>query len=234
MAKQHVPSLAVYQQTRGALHGVAELLLAGPQRRANRSIKLVVTADGFSTGDLAAPPWRIALRGTDLVVGTHAGTHEERSIPLRGTFAEIADAIGVTAEPPVNSYPPASGQQPTDSPHIDAIAAQILVSALKLGDQACRALAAKHAATDPPVPVLWPEHFDVGITLDAVNYGVSPGDNVIAQPYAYVGPHTPRTGEFWNQPFGAARVMTEFDNAEAVVAFFEEGRSQALDEPTPI
>ncbi|MDQ1485464.1 MAG: hypothetical protein QOJ62_1157, partial [Actinomycetota bacterium] len=193
----------------------------------------VVTENGFSTGDLPAPPWRIALRGTDLVVGTRAGAHGERSIPLRGTFAEIADAIGVIAEPPVNSYPPATGKQATDSLHIDAMAAQILISALRFGDQACRALAAQHAATDPPVPVLWPEHFDVGITLDAVNYGVSPGDKVIAQPYAYVGPHTRRTGEFWNQPFGAARAMTEFDNAEAVVAFFEEGRGRALDEPAP-
>lgn len=25
-------------------------------------------------------------------------------------------------------------------------------------------------------PILWPEHFDVGITLDQVNYGLSPGD----------------------------------------------------------
>jgi hypothetical protein len=38
------------------------------------------------------------------------------------------------------------------------------------------------------MPVLWPEHFDIGITIDAVNYGASRGDDHIAEPYAYVGP----------------------------------------------
>jgi hypothetical protein len=218
----------VYATTRASLHGVAELLLAGPQRRANRSIKLAVCEGGFSTGELPGPPWRIALRGTDLVVGTD----DEKAIPLRGTYAEVAEHIGVTAEPPVNSYTPASGKEPTDAVDIDPSAAQKLVSALKLGDEACRALASQHAPADPPTPVLWPEHFDVGITLDEVNYGVSPGDASIPEPYAYVGPHTQRQGEFWNQPFGAAHPMTRFADVAALLAFFEEGHKQAqLDSP---
>jgi len=55
------------------------------------------------------------------------------------------------------------------------------------------------------VPVLWPEHFDIGITVAEVNYGVSPGDASIGEPYAYVGPWHVPDGAFWNQPFGAAR-----------------------------
>jgi hypothetical protein len=217
-----------YAATRASLHGVAELLMAGPQRRANRSIKLEVCDGGFSTGELPGPPWRIALRGTDLVVGTD----DEKAIPLHGTFTEMAEHIGVTAEPPVNSYPPASGKEPADPLDVDPAAAQKLALALKLGDEACRALGAKHAADDPPVPVLWPEHFDVGITLDEANYGVSPGDASIPEPYAYVGPHTQRQGEFWNQPFGAAHPMTHFADAAALLAFFEEGRKRAqIDSP---
>ena len=56
------------------------------------------------------------------------------------------------------------------------------------------AAAAEPACTGSTLqtPVLWPEHFDVGITLDKVNYGVSPGDDDIPEPYAYVGPWTPR------------------------------------------
>jgi hypothetical protein len=78
---------------------------------------------------------------------------------------------------------------------------------------------------------LWPEHFDVGITLDSVTFGVSPGDDLITEPYAYVGPHELRQGEFWNQSFGAARTMTDFDGAQAVRAFFEEGRTRAAADP---
>jgi hypothetical protein len=75
--------------------------------------------------------------------------------------------------------------------------------------------------------VLWPEHFDVSITVDEVNYGVSPGDGYLGEPYAYVGPYTPRSGAFWNAPFGAARPLATLGELEAVVEFFTEGRTLA-------
>ena len=76
-------------------------------------------------------------------------------------------------------------------------------------------------------PVLWPEHFDVGITVDEVNYGVSPGDGFNAEPYAYVGPwQVPAADEFWNAPFGAARDLDSLGTVEAVRRFFEEGRAR--------
>lgn len=75
-------------------------------------------------------------------------------------------------------------------------------------------------------PVLWPEHFDVGIQLDEVNYGISPGDHYVDEPYAYVGPWTPRTGEFWNAPFGAARPLRDLPG-DALDAFLAEGRDLA-------
>jgi len=221
-ADRAVASRTAYMQTLMSLHGVAELLLAGTQRRANRSIKLAVTDDGFATGPLPRPPWRLAVRGTDLVVGD-----DWLVLPLHGTFADLAANAGVACAPPADAYPPASGCNPNNRMHIDHTAATDLLRALKIGDAACRAMATAHAPTNPPEPILWPEHFDVGITLDAVNYGVSPGDDSIPEAYAYVGPHAARKGTFWNQPFGAARPMTEFADAAAVVAFFEEGRRQA-------
>ena len=36
--------------------------------------------------------------------------------------------------------------------------------------------------------MLWPEHFDVAVTDNEVNYGVSAGDDGHPLPYAYVGP----------------------------------------------
>jgi len=223
-ADRALASRLTYTHTRLSLHGVAELLLAGTQRRANRSIKLVVTDDGFATGSLPRPPWLLAVRGADLVVGDGTLT-----LPLHGTFADLAANAGVACAPPADAYPPASGCKGSDRLHVDPAAAAEMYHALAVGDHACRVLAATYASAAPPTPVLWPEHFDVGITLDAVNYGVSPGDDAIPEPYAYVGPHTPRKGKFWNQPFGAARPMTDFADADAVLAFFEEGRRQAAD-----
>ena len=221
-ADRAVASRTAYMQTLMSLHGVAELVLAGTQRRANHSIKLVVTDDGFATGPLPRPPWQLAVRGTDLVVG-----NDWLVLPLHGTFADLAANAGVACAPPADAYPPASGCKPGDRMHIDHASAAVLLRALRIGDAACKAMAAAHAPASPPEPILWPEHFDVGITLDEVNYGVSPGDDSIPEAYAYVGPHAARKGKFWNQPFGAARPMTEFADAAAVVAFFEEGRRQA-------
>ena len=92
----------------------------------------------------------------------------------------------------------------------------MLADALTAGDAALRAMAPDE------VPVLWPEHFDVGISVDEVNYGVSPGDSYLATPYAYVGPWAARTGDFWNAPFGAA-LAVEGRDADALAAFFARG-----------
>ena len=97
----------------------------------------------------------------------------------------------------------------------------MLLGGFAIGDAALRTLAPDQQ------PVLWPEHFDVAITLDEVNYGVSPGDTGIPEPYAYVGPWTPRTGDFWNTPFGAARPLTTLGDDRAVLAFFREGQQRA-------
>ena len=77
-------------------------------------------------------------------------------------------------------------------------------------------------------PVLWPEHFDVGIAFDNVNYGVSAGDDDIPEPYAYVGPwQPPPVGGFWTKPYGAARTVRELGGAAEILAFFDEGHSAA-------
>jgi hypothetical protein len=61
---------------------------------------------------------------------------------------------------------------------VDPAAAAKIVDAYSCGDAALRLLA-------PDLePVLWPEHFDVGIRVDNINYGVSPGDDYLPAPYA--------------------------------------------------
>ena len=79
-------------------------------------------------------------------------------------------------------------------------------------------------------PVLWPEHFDVAVSVAEVNYGVSAGDGYHPTPYAYVGPWKPRTGSFWNAPFGAAYPLHPDHNCADlvtdIVEFFEQGRAE--------
>jgi hypothetical protein len=43
----------------------------------------------------------------------------------------------------------------------------------------------------------------------------------------HVGPRTPRRGPFWNAPFGALRAAAELPDADAVAAWFAEGRAAA-------
>ncbi|WP_436496351.1 hypothetical protein [Actinokineospora sp. HUAS TT18] len=189
-------------RTRRALHGAAELLLAGPQYAASADIRLRVTPGGFGT--VAAPDVRVD--GVDLVAGT-------RRVPLTGTYAEIAIAAGLRCRGLLDVYQGGIAVAESDPVEVDAEAARVLADAFAMGDRALRAFA-------PDVePVLWPEHFDIGITVAEVNYGVSPGDDFLPEPYAYVGPWTPREGGFWNAPFGAARPLSGLD----VEAFFREG-----------
>jgi hypothetical protein len=82
-------------------------------------------------------------------------------------------------------------------------------------------------------PVLWSEHFDVAVTDNEVNFGVSAGDDNHPLPYAYVGPWdfaaTARTGPFWNASFGALYPLGlsgDLDTLTADIAeFFRRGQT---------
>ncbi|HEX5118842.1 MAG TPA: hypothetical protein VFW65_26965 [Pseudonocardiaceae bacterium] len=200
----------VLAMTRQSLHGVAELLLAGPQHRATGRIDLRVVDGGFAT--VAAPALRV--EGTDLVV-------EAGRVPLAGrSYTDVGASAGIDAGAPVDVYAGGPDIGPNEMITLDPAAVATLLSALLTGDRALRAFGGEE-------PVLWPEHFDVAITADEVNYGVSPGDDYSVVPYAYVGPFQRREGPFWNAPFGAARPVAELGDVDGVVRFFRDGRAQA-------
>lgn len=198
--------------TRTALHGIAELLLAGPLYAASGTIRLRVLPSGIAT--VAEPDLR--LEGAVLVGprGRHA---------LSGTYAEVGAAAGVTPRTLEDVYRDRAPVTPADLVAVDPADLATLTEALSIGDAALRTF-------DPgQEPVLWPEHLDVAISRDEVNFGVSPGDVSVPEPYAYVGPWTARTGDFWNQPFGAARPISGLGGADAVAAFFREGAARAAE-----
>jgi hypothetical protein len=205
----------VLVRTRRSLHGVAELVLAGPQYRRSGTIRLRVIDGGFVT--FREPQLRVD--GVELVVG-------DMGYPISGTtYADLGRLAGVDPGPPEGLYRGGSGVQLDEIAEVDPAATRWITQSLHTGVLAMRELAVHEQ------PVLWPEHFDVGITLDEVNYGVSPGDDYRQEPYAYVGPWKQREGGFWNAPFGAFRPMRDVATPEALFAFFAEGRARAGQDP---
>ncbi|MFR9750135.1 hypothetical protein ACL02S_03755 [Nocardia sp. 004] len=198
-----------YRQSRLALHAAAELLIAGPQHREAGTIRLRIVPGGFS-----GAKWPVSVIGTELV-------WPEGRIRLAGTYREVALAAGITPGAPAKVYEDTTGVDLDAAIELDPTVAGLIEEWFARGDEALRSLA-------PEVtPVLWPEHFDLASTVGEVNFGVSPGDDAYPGPYAYVGPWTPRTGDFWNTSFGALRPQDEVDTASALLRFFQEGREHA-------
>lgn len=198
--------------TRRSLHAVAELVLAGPQYAEAGTIRLRVVPGGFAT-----------TAGLELRVAGSSLVGPGPDLPIDGrTPRVLAGAVGVEARVLGEVFTEGSGVGVDEKLVVDEVDARVLMDALVLGDAALRSFA---PGTEP---VLWPEHFDVGITAGEVNYGVSPGDGYLPAPYAYVGPWTlPAPDDFWTAPFGAARPMTAFPDAESLMAFFAEARDRA-------
>ena len=153
--------------------------------------------------------------------GGQRPAHPGRPLPDPGPAGRSRLDRGDRAPPPVRRLPGQAGHHAGRPDRRRRDRRGTTAGALAAGDPALREL-------DPAQrPTLWPEHFDVGITVDRVNYGVSPGDAAIAVPYAYVGPWEVPTGEFWDQPFGAALPLTDPVDAAAIGEFFRQGRARA-------
>lgn len=204
------PDPAALAVTRRRLHGIGECLMAGPQRRAGGRFTLRVTPGGFAT--TGGPALR--LDGTELVVG------ERRRVPVAGTFADLADAVGVDFGAPPDPYPDGSEARPTDDVSLDAASALLIQDWYLLSDAALRVMAPRET------PILWPEHFDVAILLDDTSYGASPGDAFHATPYAYVSSGNHDDSDFWNAPFGSVRSHERMHSIEDLVTFWR--AAQAL------
>ncbi|MFF2149034.1 hypothetical protein [Kitasatospora sp. NPDC058190] len=204
-------------RTRRALHAVAELVLAGPQYRASGTIRLRASPGGFAT--TVEPQLRVI--GAELIAPGQA-------LPLeRTTCSALGADLGLTVGAPTGLYQDGAGTTADTAIEVDPSAARWLAHCFALGDAA---LAGLFPDADP---VIWPEHFDIALTADEVNYGVSLGDAFEPEPYAYVGPHSPRQGGFWNAPFGATRTIRELGGVFGITAFLEQGRRLAVDARGP-
>jgi hypothetical protein len=193
--------------TRCSLHGIAECLLAGPEHRATGEIALRLTEDGFAT--TSGPALR--LDGDQILTG------DGRGVPTRGSFADVAAALGVEFGRPDIDYPDGSGVQAGDEIVLDATQLRLLL------DWFARSAAALRVLTPGQEPILWPEHFDVAVLIDNRTYGSSPGDDHHPGPYAYVSAPDHDSDEFFNVSFGALRPADTLPTVNDLVAFWDEG-----------
>lgn len=173
-------------------------------------IALRVTDDGFAT--TAGPELRLA--GNQIVIGTG------RWVPARGTFADVAAALGVTFGRPDLGYPDGSGAVPDDVIILDPTHLHLLLTWFSRSAAALRLLAPDQQ------PILWPEHFDVAVVIDNHSYGSSPGDDTYPGPYAYVSTPAGDGSPFFNVSFGALRPAEELTSVEDLVVFWREGHAR--------
>jgi hypothetical protein len=209
--------------TRRSLHHVAEHVLSAARKRATgQQISLLPGPGGVRTPPL--PDGRVlAVIDGDIAV---IDDGDVRRAPL-ATVREAAEFVGTEPGFPWTKHPPGTEFLPDEPLRIDPAAARVLADWFAPGNATLRALAAELSPGAEPTPQIFPEHFDLAITLAEVNYGSSPGDDAISMPYLYVGPFGgPPAGDedFWNAPFGAYTTLGDIATPADARAFFLEGQ----------
>jgi hypothetical protein len=215
-----------FAETRESLHALAEHVLAAARYHAIGRIGLQVVPGGFAPAPFDDHR-TIGVDETELVV--RADGQERCTLISRlraaGEFADVEPGA------PSNVYEPATPCN-LDAPlMVDVDAARRMADWYALGDAALRRLTLDIADDQPSDVTLWPEHFDAAIRAGEVNYGASPGDAQVPEPYLYIGPTAldlaAKGDSFWNQPFGATMTWEDVRSVENAVAFFWQGRQYA-------
>ena len=221
-------------RTRSDLHRISAHVLGRRRNAVSGHFGLRASPGGISTPAFGPEPE--ALRVTSACLVREVGS-ESAGLALAGaTLASLAEFAGADlgADFSVGADTPALG--PIDEPvELDVkelddlfswfdLAWRVLDEAVAERSGQCRALTIQ----------LWPEHFDVGTSLefgtdDGVNLGFSPGDGFSDEPYVYVGPWSaarPGASSYWNAPFGAVLPRSEVHGADDCVSFVRSGLDQ--------
>jgi hypothetical protein len=190
-----------FATTREALRALACYVIAPARKVRTGRIGLRPIGDGFGT-----PPFD---DGTRIVVhGDQLHIDPDRQVPIT-TLQAAADLLQIALSPD----PGVGHDLPTLTPDVclalDVTASRWLGGWYAFGARHLDRLRDRNVEGAVSEAQLWPEHFDLAVTVDPggehVNVGFSPGDAAIAEPYVYVGPHDTvgLDGDYWNASFGA-------------------------------
>jgi hypothetical protein len=214
--------------TRDDLHRLAAHVLGRRRFAVSGRFGLRASPRGIATPAFGPEPEVLRLSGPMLVREVGA---ECRDMPLDGaTMAELAAFAGADLGDAFAAGPGTPALGPIDGPlRLDTAELDALYGWFDLGWRVLDAVTADAASRT--TAQLWPEHFDVGSTVDLspglqVNLGFSAGDAFSGEPYAYVGPWTAdRPGDpgFWNAPFGAFAPRSRAGDEESCAAFLRSG-----------
>jgi hypothetical protein len=212
-----------YSQTRSRLHLVAARVMATARYQAVGKLGLEVVPGGFGTPEFDGR--RLVV--TNGMLGD--GSREHRLTSL-GAAAEFA---GVDLDAQTHPVLMLAGDADTDV-SVGEAAATIVAGWYGLCQDALERFAAVCSADENASAItLWPEHFDLALAAGTesrqANYGGSPGDSFLAEPYLYVGPFAHRDGSFWNAGFGAALTYVEVIGGADPLEFFLRGRELLAD-----
>ena len=217
-----------YAETRDSLHRLASHVLAPARKAVTGRIGLRATPGGFGTPAFGDGE-QLRVEGASLVRQSGGGTETIEITSL----AAAADFAGVTlsADPGIGKDPPPLGD--CDTPlAVQAAAAEAIGAWFAFSDAVLYEFREELATSGRSCSEvqLWPEHFDLGCSIEGVNFGCSPGDGYLAEPYIYVGPWNTEglpDGAFWNAPFGAVlpykELLTVSDQHGAALDFLRRG-----------
>jgi hypothetical protein len=224
-----------YADTRDALHRLASHVLAPGRKAVTGRIGLRPTPGGFGT-----PPFgsgdgqQLRVEGMSLI-RRQDGSSEAVDITSLSAAAAFA-GVTLSDDPGIGHDPPPLGD-PEAALTVDPGSSAAVGAWFAFADGVLEEFRAELNAQGRECSEvqLWPEHFDLGCSIEGVNFGGSPGDGHFAEPYLYVGPwNTDGLGDdgFWNAPFGAVLTYRQLLDAEdqkaAALAFLRRGAGLAL------
>jgi hypothetical protein len=190
------------------LHTLAEWVLAPARQRVDGHIGLRPTPGGFGTPEFGAGE-QVRVEGTRLL---HRVGEDEQSLAIT-TVRDAAEFVDLAPCTATDVYAPQTACDPDNVLVVDPDAAAGIATWYAFGEEQLEQLCAQ-LPHPPPAPVqLWPEHFDLATAAGdeargmRANFGASPGDAAIPEPYLYVGPWDrarSRRGLLAAYPFGAA------------------------------
>jgi hypothetical protein len=217
--------------TRDELHRIAAHVLGRRRYAVSGHFGLRASPAGISTPAFGPEPE--TLRLTPLCLVREVGS-ASRGLALAGATlsslaafggADLGDGFSAGADMPEPG--------PADEAlELDATELADLFAWFDLGWRVLDEVMAERIGTCVSSTIqLWPEHFDVGTSLEfesgeGVNLGFSPGDGFSDEAYVYVGPQSaarPGPSSYWNAPFGAVVRRSQVHDGEDCAAFIRAG-----------